>query len=104
MTSGTKPNTSLILTPAELEYIHTHFAGSKSAAIHKAMETMMNTEDRIHIWVVDTETGTKLEDLGICFTDNPSHALEMYREQEMKWCDKGYAASLRYADVEPAKK
>ena len=41
---GTAPNTSLILTEAELEFIAGKFSGNKSAAIHAALGAMMNTE------------------------------------------------------------
>ncbi len=42
MPSGSAPNTSLVLTDAEIDYINTHHNGSKSAAIHKALEIMMD--------------------------------------------------------------
>ena len=38
--SGTAPNTSLILTPAELAFIDEQFGGSKSAAIHAALAAL----------------------------------------------------------------
>lgn len=41
---GTPPNTSLVLTDEELQYIDNHFGGSKSAAIHRALERIMLTE------------------------------------------------------------
>ena len=40
---GTAPNTSLILTEAELEFIAGNFSGSKSAAIHAALGELMKT-------------------------------------------------------------
>lgn len=42
---GTAPNTSLVLTDSELDFINRHYSGSKSAAIHKALETLMTTYD-----------------------------------------------------------
>lgn len=41
--SGTAPNTSIVLTDAEIEFINQHYNGSKSAAIHKALELLMTT-------------------------------------------------------------
>lgn len=41
---GTPPNTSLILTDAELAYINRNFDGSKSAAIHQALGAMMSND------------------------------------------------------------
>ena len=38
--SGTAPNASLILTPAELAFIDERFGGSKSAAIHAALAAL----------------------------------------------------------------
>mgnify|MGYP003512897067 FL=1 len=40
--AGTKPNTSIVLTPEELDYIERKFGGSKSAAIHEALRRLMN--------------------------------------------------------------
>jgi hypothetical protein len=45
MASGTAPNTSIVLTEQELNFINTYYNGSKSAAIHKAMEILMGTYD-----------------------------------------------------------
>lgn len=44
---GTPPNTSIILNDRELEFISTYFGGSKSEAIHKAMEIHMSTIESI---------------------------------------------------------
>lgn len=41
--SGTAPNTSIVLTAGEIEFINQHYNGSKSAAIHKALELLMTT-------------------------------------------------------------
>jgi len=38
---GTAPNTSLVLTAAELAFIEERFGGSKSAAIHAALAELM---------------------------------------------------------------
>jgi len=38
----TAPNMSMVLNEREREYIVQHFGGSKSAAIHKALEIMMS--------------------------------------------------------------
>lgn len=42
MPSGTPPNTSIVLTDAEIEFINRRFAGSKSAAIHAALGEIMS--------------------------------------------------------------
>ena len=42
MPSGTPPNTSIVLTEAEIEFVNRRFAGSKSAAIHAALEEIMS--------------------------------------------------------------
>ena len=41
MNSGTAPNTSIVLTETEIDYINRRFGGRKSAAIHQALEDMM---------------------------------------------------------------
>lgn len=56
---GTPPNTSLILTDAELAFIEQHFNGSKSAAIHAALGAMMNTQ----AGATDNEWGQRVEEL-----------------------------------------
>ena len=43
---GTRPNTSIILSKQELQFIQ-HYRLSKSAAIHKAMENMMSAIESI---------------------------------------------------------
>lgn len=40
--SGTKPNTSIVLTEKELDFIEREYGGSKSAAIHEALKRLMN--------------------------------------------------------------
>lgn len=42
MPSGTPPNTSIVLTDTEIEFINRRFAGSKSAAIHAALGEIMS--------------------------------------------------------------
>ncbi len=68
MPSGTAPNTSLVLTDAEIDYINTHHNGSKSAAIHKALGAMMNKQT-----VILNESGY---DTGMSFTEYALHASE----------------------------
>lgn len=41
-TSGTKPNTSIVLTNAERAFIESQFGGSRSAAIHAALSAIMH--------------------------------------------------------------
>ena len=41
----TPPNTSMVLSQLEIEFINRYYNGSKSAAIHKAMEILMQTYD-----------------------------------------------------------
>jgi hypothetical protein len=42
--SGTKPNTSLVLTDEELTFIDQKFGGRKSVAIHEALKRLMEEE------------------------------------------------------------
>ena len=49
--SGTPPNTSIVLTPAELEFIESRFGGSRSAAIHAALSAIMHGGGRAFIAV-----------------------------------------------------
>ena len=56
-TSGTKPNTSIVLTPAELEFIESQFGGSRSAAIHAALSAIMHGGGRAFIAVRQTGRG-----------------------------------------------
>ena len=43
MTSGTPPNTSLVLTESERDFINRYY-GSKSTAIHKALEILKTSK------------------------------------------------------------
>jgi hypothetical protein len=43
---GTPPNTSIVLTPAELAFIADEFDGSPSAAIHEALGNLMADKSR----------------------------------------------------------
>ena len=56
-TSGTPPNTSIVLTPAELEFIESQFGGSRSAAIHAALSALMHGGRRSFIAVRQTGRG-----------------------------------------------
>lgn len=53
-----KPNTSFVMNKRELEFVNTHFNGSKSAAIHAALGAMMNTQA-----AEDVEWGQRVEEL-----------------------------------------
>ncbi len=54
---GTPPNTSIVLTPAELEFINAQFGGSRSAAIHAALSALMHSDGRSFIAVRQTGRG-----------------------------------------------
>lgn len=54
---GTPPNTSIVLTPAELEFIESQFGGSRSAAIHAALSALMHGGRRSFIAVRQTARG-----------------------------------------------
>lgn len=45
--AGTAPNTSVILTDAELRFIEEQFGGSKSAAIHEALQRLITEAKRL---------------------------------------------------------
>ena len=56
-TSGTKPNTSIVLTTAELAFIESQFGGSRSAAIHTALSAIMHGGGRAFVAVRQTGRG-----------------------------------------------
>jgi hypothetical protein len=39
-------------------------------------------DDRIHLWVIDLDTGERVKDLGLCLTDCPGRALQMFLNTE----------------------
>lgn len=60
--------------------------------------------DRIRIWIEDRDTGHVLEELGFCLTVSPNRAIEMYRDDEMKWFNQGYLGSELHWEWEDATK
>lgn len=66
MPSGTKPNTSLVLTDTELEFINRFYSGSKSAAIHKALELLMSTQ------TITVENATRSRKFGFGYSTKPT--------------------------------
>jgi len=86
-TSGTRPNTSVVLTPAELAFIESRFGGSRSAAIHAALSALMHGGGRAFVAVRQTGRG---EWLVYESRDNKTH------RQFGRFPDE--SAARRYAD------
>lgn len=53
---------------------------------------------KIRIWI-ETIDGEVLENLGECLTDSPGRAIELYKDTEESWSDKGYACGICYEIV-----
>lgn len=51
MASGTAPNTSVILTAKEIEFINRRYGGSKSQAIHQGLAAIMPIKNNAHYMV-----------------------------------------------------